>query len=180
MADAGIPGVLLFSQVVTEPKIDRLAQLNARADGLLVAVDDAAVVDRLAAAAQEAGKPLRMLVDFEVGGQRTGLVSVEDAVALARHIAETEGAVYAGIQGYNGSFQREHDFAARRAEQERCTVPLVTLCEQSRRGRPRAGDRLRRGHRHLCDRCRSRPLHRMPGRQLHLHGRELRGYALRA
>ena len=46
MADAGIPGVLLFSQVVTEPKIARLAALNARADGLLVAVDDAAVVDR--------------------------------------------------------------------------------------------------------------------------------------
>ena len=48
MAHAGIPGVLLFSQVVTEPKIARLAQLNVRADGLLVAVDDAAVVDRLA------------------------------------------------------------------------------------------------------------------------------------
>ena len=128
MADAGIPGVLLFSQVVTEPKIARLARLNARADGLLVAVDDAAVVDRLAAAANAHGKPLRMLVDFEVGGRRTGLVSVDDAVALARHIAGTEGATYAGVQGYNGSFQREPDFAARRAEQERCTAPLVTLC----------------------------------------------------
>ena len=130
MADAGIPGVLLFSQVVTEPKIARLARLNARADGLLVAVDDADVVDRLAQAAKAHGKPLRMLVDFEVGGRRTGLVSVEGAVALARHIADTEGAVYAGIQGYNGSFQREPDFAARRAEQERCTAPLVTLCER--------------------------------------------------
>ena len=130
MADAGIPGVLLFSQVVTEPKIARLAELNARADGLLVAVDDAAVVDRLAAAALAAGKPLRMLVDFEVGGCRTGLVAVEDAVALAGHIGRTEGAVYAGVQGYNGSFQREPDWAARRAEQERCTAPLVELCEQ--------------------------------------------------
>ena len=100
MADAGIPGVLLFSQVVTEPKIARLAALNARADGLLVAVDDAAVVDRLAAAALAAGKSLRMLVDFEVGGRRTGLVAVDDALALARHIAGTEGAVYAGVQGY--------------------------------------------------------------------------------
>ena len=130
MADAGIPGVLLFSQVVTEPKIARLARLNARADGLLVAVDDAAVVDRFAQAAKAQGKPLRMLVDFEVGGRRTGLVSADDAVALARHIAGTKGAAYAGIQGYNGSFQREPDFAARRAEQERCTAPLVTLCEQ--------------------------------------------------
>ena len=130
MADAGIPGVLLFSQVVTEPKIARLARLNVRADGLLVAVDDAAVVDRLAAAALEAGRPLRMLVDFEVGGRRTGLVAVDDALALARHIAGAEGAVYAGVQAYNGSFQREPDFAARSAEQERCTVPLVELCER--------------------------------------------------
>ena len=51
-----------------------------------------------------------MLVDFEVGGRRTGLAAVEDAVALARHIGETEGAIYAGVQGYNGSFQREPDF----------------------------------------------------------------------
>ena len=128
MADAGVPGVLLFSQVVTESKIARLAALNARADGLIVAVDDAAVADRLAAGALEAGRPLRMLVDFEVGGRRTGLAAVEDALALARHIAGTEGAVYAGVQGYNGSFQREPDFAARRAEQERCTAPLAALC----------------------------------------------------
>ncbi len=130
MADAGIPGVLLFSQVVTGPKIERLARLNARADGLLVAVDDAAVASRLAAAAREAGRPLRMLVDFEVGGRRTGLASIDDAVALARHVAGTDGAVYAGVQGYNGSFQREPDIAARRAEQERCTAPLAELCER--------------------------------------------------
>ena len=144
MVDAGIPGVLLFSQVVTEPKIERLAQLNARADGLLVAVDDAAVVDRLAAAAQAAGKPLRMLVDFEVGGRRTGLVSVEDAVALARHIAETEGAVYAGIQGYNGSFQREHDFRRPPCGAGALHPAARHAVRESRRGRPRAGDRLRR------------------------------------
>ena len=130
MADAGVPGVLLFSQVVTEAKIARLARLNARADGLLVAVDDAAVADRLAAAAREVGRPLRMLVDFEVGGRRTGLVAVDDALALAHHIAGTEGAVYAGVQGYNGSFQREPDFDARSAEQARCTAPLAALCER--------------------------------------------------
>jgi D-serine deaminase-like pyridoxal phosphate-dependent protein len=130
MADAGISGVLLFSQVVTEPKIARLAALNARADDLLVAVDDAAVVDALAVAARDTGRPLRMLVDLEVGGRRTGLTSVEAALALARHIAETDGALYAGVQGYNGSFQREPDFAVRAARQAQCTAPLATLCER--------------------------------------------------
>lgn len=127
MADAGIGGVLLFSQVVTAPKIVRLAALNARAEGLIVAVDDAGVADRLAAAARDSGRPLRLLVDFEVGGRRTGLASVDAAMALARRIAETDGLLYAGVQGYNGSFQREPDFAARAARQARCTAPLAAL-----------------------------------------------------
>ena len=130
MADAGVGGVLLFSQVVTAPKIARLAALNARAEGLIVAVDDAGVVDRLATAARDSGRPLRLLVDFEVGGRRTGLVAIDEAVALARRIAETDGVLYAGVQGYNGSFQREPDFAARAAQQARCTAPLATLRER--------------------------------------------------
>ncbi len=130
MADAGVSGVLLFSQVVDDAKIARLAALNARADGLLVAVDDTAIADRLAAAARAAGKPLCMLVDFEVGGHRTGLDSLDAATALARRIAETDGAAYAGVQGYNGSFQREPDFAARAAQQARCTAPLAALVEK--------------------------------------------------
>ena len=180
MADAGIPGVLLFSQVVTEPKIARLADLNARADGLLVAVDDAAVVDRLAAAALAAGKPLRMLVDFEVGGRRTGLDSVDEAVALARHIAEAEGAVYAGGPG----LQRLLPARARLGRPPRRAGALHRTARHALRAscgdESRAGDRLRRRHRHLCHRRRSRPLHRVPGRQLHLHGRELRRHSLRA
>lgn len=130
MADAGISGVLLFSQVVTQPKIERLAALNDRAEGLLVAVDNAEVVDALTQAARAAGKPLQMLVDMEVGGRRTGLTSVETALNLARHISDTNGAVFAGVQGYNGSFQREPDFAVRAAQQAQCTAPLATLCER--------------------------------------------------
>ena len=54
MVDAGIAGVLLFTSVVTPPKLERLAALNARAEGLLVAADDAGAVDGLA----DAGAPL--------------------------------------------------------------------------------------------------------------------------
>ena len=46
-----------------------------------------------------------MLVDFEVGGGRTGLADVAEAVALAKLIEATEGAEYAGVQGYDGGFQ---------------------------------------------------------------------------
>ncbi len=130
MADAGIPGVLLFSSVVNPPKIERLAALNARAEGLMVAVDDAANVDLLARAARDHGRALGMLVDYEVGGGRTGLASEEAAVALAKHVAETDGARYSGVQGYNGSLQRVGSYDARAQAQATCVAPLAKLIER--------------------------------------------------
>ena len=52
MVDGGIPGVLLFSPVVTRPKLERLAALNARAKGLIVATDDPANAAQLAEVAR--------------------------------------------------------------------------------------------------------------------------------
>jgi len=130
MADGGVPGVLLFSSVVSEPKINRLAALNARAEGLLVAVDDATNVDQLAHAARGAGMQLRMLVDYEVGGRRTGIVDEDTAIALAKHISATEGAEYAGLQGYYGGLQNTPDYDERTRLQAVCVAPLARLIER--------------------------------------------------
>ncbi|MEQ8660026.1 MAG: alanine racemase, partial [Gammaproteobacteria bacterium] len=116
MVAAGIPGVLLFTSVVSAEKIARLVALNARADGLLVAVDAPANVLALAAANRGHDRPLRLLIDCEVGGGRTGLASVDAAVALARDIAGAGGAVaFAGIQAYCGNIQAITGFSARLA-----------------------------------------------------------------
>ena len=130
MANGGVPGVLLFSSVVSEPKITRLAALNARAEGLLVAVDDAANVDQLAHAARSTGARLRMLVDFEVGGRRTGIVYEDAAIALAKHITEIEGAEFAGLQGYHGGLQNTPDYDERTRLQAACVAPLARLVER--------------------------------------------------
>jgi D-serine deaminase-like pyridoxal phosphate-dependent protein len=115
LVDAGIAGVLLFTSVVTSSKLERLAALNARADGLLVAVDDRGTLERMGAAARAAGRPLRVLVDVEVGGGRTGTADAVTAIELARLAAATEGLEYAGVQGYDGTHQATVDLAARRA-----------------------------------------------------------------
>ncbi len=130
MADGGVPGVLLFSSVVSEPKINRLAALNARAEGLLVAVDDAINVDQLAHAARGAGMQLRMLVDYEVGGRRTGIADEVTAIALAKHINATEGVEYAGLQGYYGGLQNTPDYDERTRLQAICVAPLARLIER--------------------------------------------------
>ena len=132
MVAGGVPGVFLFTSVVGAAKIERLARLNLEADGLLVAVDDASNVAALASAARTAGKPLQMLVDFEVGGGRTGLAEVAEGVELARLIEATEGAEYRGVQGYDGGFQNIAEYETRRRRQLIGLGPLHALCDALR------------------------------------------------
>lgn len=127
LGQAGIPGLLLFSSVVTEPKIERLMALNAVAEGLMVAVDEPHNVEKLAASAAHAGQALAMLVDVEVGGGRTGITDPEAVIALAQKIDRLPGARFAGLQGYHGGLQRTEDYEERADLQAACVAPLTEL-----------------------------------------------------
>jgi 3-hydroxy-D-aspartate aldolase len=128
----GVPGVMLFSTVVTDPKLERVAALNTQAEGFLVAVDSSENVEQLGAAARRSGRPLGVLVDFEVGGGRTGTADEEVAVALARTIDETDGLEFAGVQGYVGNHQTIRDYDERRRITQSCLAPLARLLERLR------------------------------------------------
>jgi 3-hydroxy-D-aspartate aldolase len=128
MADGGIPGVMLFTSVVSEPKLQRLAALNARAEDFIVVTDDFDNVDQLGKVTRPTGHTLQVMVDFELGGGRTGLADEDNAIALARQIGETEGLEFAGIQAYNGLRLSESDYDSRRKvvlERDRRVAELV-------------------------------------------------------
>ncbi|MBM3948894.1 MAG: DSD1 family PLP-dependent enzyme [SAR202 cluster bacterium] len=129
MVDGGLSDVMLFTSVVTAPKLERLAALNARADGLLVVADDAANVKQLAKAARKSGKPLQVLVDIEVGGGRTGLSDEQKAVELSQLVSETDGLEFAGLQGYVGNHQNTVDYDARCKRGRDLLQPLVRVVE---------------------------------------------------
>jgi 3-hydroxy-D-aspartate aldolase len=130
MVAAGIPGVMLFSTVVTEPKLERLAALNARTDDLIVATDGFDNVDQLGAAARRSGRRLQVLADFEVGSHRTGLADESQVVALARRIQETKGLEYLGLHAYCGNHQAVVDYDERRTAAWAFLAPLVRLVER--------------------------------------------------
>ncbi len=129
---SGVSGVMLFSTVVTEPKLERLAALNARAAGFIVAADSSENVAQLGVAARRSGRPLGVLVDYEVGGGRTGIADEDAAIALARTIAETDGLELAGVQGYVGSYQTVRDYDERRRITRSCLEPLARLLDRLR------------------------------------------------
>ena len=114
LAAEGIENLHLTSPVVTPQGIARLAALNARTNGLSVVADHPAPIDAMAEAAA-GGSPLRVVVDVDPGIGRTGAASAEDALALARLIAECRSLAYAGVQFYCGSQQHIADFEGRRA-----------------------------------------------------------------
>lgn len=112
MAHGGIPGLLITSPVVSPNKIERLIALHKDHD-VMVVVDNPLNVEELARA-NTVGKPLRVLIDFDIGQNRTGVQSLEEALALFRVIKEHPTLTLAGIQAYGGHFQHIASYEERR------------------------------------------------------------------
>ncbi len=98
MIDAGLDDVLISYPLVGATKADRLAALSRRAR-LRVAVDSSLAVETVAAAARASNVPIGILVEFDSGNRRTGVVSVDQALALAIQV-EKSGLRFDGLMTY--------------------------------------------------------------------------------
>ncbi|MFZ5916752.1 MAG: DSD1 family PLP-dependent enzyme [Chloroflexota bacterium] len=117
MAQAGIDDILIANQIVGRPKVTRLVELAARTR-VMVAVDDAANVAELDAAAQARGVCLRLLVEVDIGMGRCGVQPGEPALALARRVGQSPGLRFEGLMGYEGHTVMIPDFAERKQRAE--------------------------------------------------------------
>ena len=108
MARAGIDDVFVINEVVGDEKTRALALLAREAD-VKTAVDDTIQVDGLSQAAVAAGSTIGILIDVDEGMHRCGVASAEEAVPLARHIAESPGLRFLGLTGYEGHCSLEFD-----------------------------------------------------------------------
>jgi D-threonine aldolase len=114
MARAGIPDVFVINEVVGPEKTRALALL-AREVPAKVAVDDPVNVDELSAAAVAAGSTIGVLIDVDEGMHRCGVASADEALPIARRIADAPGLRFMGLTGYEGHCSLEFDEAKRHA-----------------------------------------------------------------
>jgi 3-hydroxy-D-aspartate aldolase len=114
LAEGGIEGLLITSPIVGAPAVERLVALAARSPTLMHSCDHPDAVSAIGAAAKAAGVSLTLLVDLDPGLRRTGVASAEDAVALARRIADHEALKFGGLQFYCGAEQHIEAYADRR------------------------------------------------------------------
>jgi len=128
LADAGIGPLLITTEIAGQPKVSRLVALRKRAD-VMAAVDDLDVARALSDAMSAAGLVLDVLVDVNVGQDRTG-VAPDDAGELAACVASLAGLRLRGIQAYEGHLQHVYQEADRRAQWRACADRMLAARDQ--------------------------------------------------
>jgi D-serine deaminase-like pyridoxal phosphate-dependent protein len=124
LAWSGVPSILVTNEIVGGTKLARLASL-ARLTDVTVCADHADNVRALEDAAASAGRRLSVLVEIDVGGQRCGVSSGEEAVHLARLIARSPHLIFGGLQAYHARAQHER-CARERAASARAACELTS------------------------------------------------------
>jgi D-serine deaminase-like pyridoxal phosphate-dependent protein len=99
MADAGITDIFLPYNILGEPKLKRLLALAKRAS-IKVIADSTTTIDGYSKTFAGSGLTLPVLVECDTGGGRVGVQTPEEALALAKRIASSDGLRFAGLMTY--------------------------------------------------------------------------------
>ncbi|MFM1920988.1 MAG: hypothetical protein RLZZ303_2622 [Candidatus Hydrogenedentota bacterium] len=93
---------LITSPLATRDKVERLAGLVQRNPDTMVVVDSKLGAELLSAVATDTGISMGVLIDLDVGSQRTGVPCGQPAVDFARYVAALPGLKVRGVQAYAG------------------------------------------------------------------------------
>lgn len=137
MSAAGVKGLLITSELVGKPKIERLVKLARRAPETMSVFDNFDHAKQLSDAAVAAKLTLNVMVDVDPAGRRTGVPPGEQAIALAEKVAKLPNLKLRGIQGYSGASAHVHTFEARRKHSSDVMAPVLeTFANLKKRGLP--------------------------------------------
>jgi D-serine deaminase-like pyridoxal phosphate-dependent protein len=137
MANANVRGLLITSELVGKPKIERLIKLTRRAPDTMSAVDSLIHAQQLSAAAVAHKVTLNVMLDVDPAGRRTGVPPGEAAIELAEQIAKLSGLKLRGIHGYSGSSAHVNGYEARHAHSTKVMTPVIeTFQKLKQKGLP--------------------------------------------
>ena len=128
MARAGADDILIANELV-DPVKRRAAALLAREVRLLVAVDDVDDAAALSAAAVDVGSRIGVLVEVDTGMHRCGVDSREEALVVARRVAQMPGLRMEGLSGYEGHCSLELDTQKRHQKQAAAMAYFVGVAD---------------------------------------------------
>jgi D-serine deaminase-like pyridoxal phosphate-dependent protein len=134
MAAAGIEDILITTEIIGSPKLERLQKLIAKHAQVKVVIDSAVGASAIQNAAKNAGVQLAVLLELNVGQNRAGVEPGEPALQIANEISKQPNLKLIGIQGYEGHLQLLTDEAERKrlcAESMEKLMSTVSLLRQN-------------------------------------------------
>lgn len=118
--------ILITGPIVTPGKVDRLVGLLSVSPSLMVVVDHPRSMALLDAALRASGMSMDVLLDVDVGLNRTG-VQPPDALSLAEQINACPTLRLAGIQAYAGQVQHIRSYDVRKEASHQCLQEAVHI-----------------------------------------------------
>lgn len=128
MANSGIRDILIANVIAGAHKVERLAALCTAADPI-ICCDHYAQAEPIAAACRKRGVKCRVLVDVNIGMNRTGCRPGMDAVDLGEAISKMAGLELVGIMGYEGHLLKLSD-PADKEKQIRGALDVLGHCRE--------------------------------------------------
>ena len=104
MLDAGIADMLIAYPIVGTGKAEKLADLATRAN-ITVALDSVEVARAVSAEAKTRDARVGILVELDVGFRRCGVTNEDEALTVARSVADLPGLEFKGLMFFPGHLQ---------------------------------------------------------------------------
>lgn len=105
MAARGLKDIFIANEIVGQSKIERIQQLSRRCK-IRLGVDQPVQVDQLQEVFRDEEAPVEVLIEVEVGENRSGVISDEQLAALAQHIQKQSKVVLKGVFSHEGHSYR--------------------------------------------------------------------------
>jgi D-serine deaminase-like pyridoxal phosphate-dependent protein len=129
LVNDGVHGVLVTGPVASEKKAARLVKLLGTSPSLMTVVDHAQSIELLDSLLTDADLDMDVLVDIDVGLQRTG-VPPDRALELAERVLASKHLRLKGIQAYAGQVQHIQRYAERKTASIECMSQAAEVFRQ--------------------------------------------------
>ncbi|MCJ7594659.1 MAG: alanine racemase, partial [Desulfobacterales bacterium] len=113
LVNAGVHGILITGALAVERKVARLVTLVRKSPTLMAVVDDPSNIALLARHLKREGLRMDVLLDIDVGSERTG-VPPGRASELAELVLASDHLCLRGVQAYAGHVQHIHRYDERK------------------------------------------------------------------
>lgn len=101
MAEAGIQDIFIANEIVGEMKYQRLKELHRKIK-IRIGVDNSYQIDQIEKVFEGEEHPLEVLMEYEVGENRSGIITDEQLVDLVSYIKTKKNVVLKGIFSHEG------------------------------------------------------------------------------